>query len=205
MKYYKSWVLIISVIMLVSCVEKEEKTATTSQNEAVKLPKNTLTVIGSNINLLSEPSSGRPLGQAQKGEVYEVFDSTAAFETVGRETDFWYQVEKMSEKVWIFGAFTSKNLNDNPKISNMKFEGLSPNDSTLRFIAEGNTEQFVLDVPTIEGNDSGLNLTDNPASYRGQTFLVKWKVKLKEIPESEGNSEKVLREVPFVIQIKKGE
>jgi hypothetical protein len=202
LKMISKSVFFLMLILLISCNEPTEEQTTISQNQEIAQEVNhQLTVIGHNINLLTAPN-GQPFGQAQDGEVYEVLDATSNFETIGRETDFWYQVEKMGEKVWIFGAFTSKNLNDNAQVFQGIYSGSEWGDYFhLNFRTEN--DEFYMDFG--EGanynNYGDYDLEKDEAKYKGKTFNITWKVLMTETYAGEGSMDLVEREVPYIVDL----
>ena len=71
----------------------------------------TLEILGDKVNVRSEPSiKGKVLFQLKMNEVVEVKKQSENYETVGEQTDYWYQIEKDGKRGWVFGSFTSRML-----------------------------------------------------------------------------------------------
>lgn len=212
LKIISKSIFLLALIILMSCdnttKEATEHQQSQPQQQSTELKTNQLKVIGNNINLLNKPSSGegRPIGQAQDGEIYDLIGSSANFETIGRETDYWYAIEKMGEKVWIFGAYTSKNLNDNPQVFRGKYDGIENGDYFhLSFSEEvAKDEYFTLDFGNAgdENNYGDYELETEEDKYKGRTFDVTWNVKPLNVYKGEGSMETEIREVPVIVDLK---
>ena len=48
--------------------------------------------------------------QLNHGQVADVKKQTEDYETIGYDTDYWYQIEVNGKRGWIFGTFTSRQL-----------------------------------------------------------------------------------------------
>lgn len=205
--------LLLSVIFLFGCNEtdgQEQQQTTQTQDEATTTSATdaaTLTIIGKNINLRDEGSTlGKPIGQAQDGEKYEILSRSSEYETIGVETDYWYEIEKMGESAWIFGAYTSKNLNDNEQGFEGVFQGASFGDYIHVDFSIG---EAVMDFG--EGASVGKNNygeydkvyfeEEGQEKYVGKTFRVTWKVQLEEVYAGEGSMDLVKREVPVITSL----
>lgn len=205
-------VCIFSVLMI-GCEEKtSEKEGNQSQKtikeeNEIQNDQKLLTIVGNNINLRDQPSlEGKPVGQAQDGEVYEVFSSSLDFETIGRETDFWYQIEKQGELVWIFGAFTNEDLNNNPQVFRAIYNGVEWGDYFhLIFAAQeakkGSYEMIDFGDAADENNYGDFKLEEEEENYKGKVFDVTWKVKPLVVYKGEGSMETEIREVPVIVDL----
>jgi hypothetical protein len=171
-------------------------------------------------------SNAKVLIELPKGEQLEVVSKTPFFETIDKETDFWYQVKEKEKLVWIFGAFTNLNLNDNLQVLEAKYEGASMGDyfhlnfqstdakkdagwkrNSFGLSGNGNwdfgyseglnhLEDYNL---ALENEDTEGNLT-NP-QYKQKTFLIQWKVKLINTWAGDGELSSVRIEVPYIENI----
>ncbi len=167
------------------------------------------------------------IAELERGEQLEVIGKTTFFETIERETDYWYQVKlKNGHTAWVFGAFTNLNLNDNIQVLEAKYEKAyiddyfhlnfqsidSKKDSGWRrnsFGLEGNGMWdfgYSEGVNRIDDYDLTLEVEQdngdltNP-KFKGRTFLIQWKVKLMNTWAGEGTLSAVRIEVPYIENI----
>lgn len=165
--------------------------------------------------------------ELERGEQLEVIGKTDFFETIDRETDYWYQVKlKNGHTAWVFGAFTNLNLNDNMQVLEAKYEKAYIDDFfhlTFKSIDSKKDRGWKRESFGLKGNgewdfgySEGINRIDdydlalemekedgdltNP-KFKGKTFLIQWKVKLINTWAGEGTLNAVRIEVPYIENI----
>ncbi len=192
-------------------------------------PSNGLTIEGEKVNVRSKPStSGKVVQQVNEGESYEKEGMSNFFETIGKQTDFWYQLDLGNGKNgWVFGAFTNLKLSANPRTDRLKFEDVAMGDYYhLSFSWPGGPgfgwkcPQYYMEPEgfcdfgyggphelsgyelefEVEGSEY-MELAPNP-NYHQKMFDVTWKVLLGAAVEGEGSMETIEMETPQILSIK---
>jgi SH3-like domain-containing protein len=73
----------------------------------------TLRIIGNKVNVRSKPSIKSDIvTQLMINEVFDIKGKTDKTESIAEQTDYWYEIEKNGQKGWVFGALTTKTLNE---------------------------------------------------------------------------------------------
>lgn len=179
-------------------VDDKIKTVTSSTNM--------LKITGSKVNIRNKASlKSSVINQVNTGEVFEIKGKTETEEIIGKQTDFWYKIEKDGESAWVFGAFTSKNLNDNEQTFTGIFDGTEQGDYFyIHFKEDRNGKEYSFDFGEGgEDNNFGeYNLVKEESKYKGKTFEVTWKVKSRSTYAGEGSMDIVKREVPIIVNLK---
>jgi SH3-like domain-containing protein len=71
----------------------------------------TIEILGDKVNVRSKPSTkGEVIMQLNYGQVATVKKQSSNYETIGYQTDYWYQIEINGKRGWVFGALTSLQL-----------------------------------------------------------------------------------------------
>jgi SH3-like domain-containing protein len=86
-------------------------TETLNEKENADDNNSILTIWGTKVNMRTKPSTkGEVIMQLNHGQVADVKKQTEDYETIGYDTDYWYQIEVNGKRGWIFGTFTSRQL-----------------------------------------------------------------------------------------------
>lgn len=86
-------------------------TETLNEKEGTDREAETLEIWGNKVNIRTKPSlKGDVIMQLNEGQVAKIIKQTEAFETIGYDTDYWYQIEIDGKRGWVFGWFTSRQL-----------------------------------------------------------------------------------------------
>ncbi|MFK7950713.1 MAG: SH3 domain-containing protein [Saprospiraceae bacterium] len=214
-KLLKISTLFLMLILIVSCgneateqqseqqPQQESEQQQTDNQEALS-PENTLVIQGDKVNLRDKPTTldSKVVGQVNSGETFVIKSSSDDFETIGKQVDYWYEIEKDGKSAWVFGAFTSRDLNNNPRTFRGVYDGTEWGDYFyLTFQVEN--KDFSMDFG--EGanhNDYGeYDLEEKEDEFKGKTFDVIWKVLMTETYAGEGSMEIVEREVPYIVDL----
>ena len=188
-----------------------------------------ITIKGTNVNVRSKADKGSEVvGQVNEGESYDQLGMSDFFETIGKKTDFWYQVDLGDGKEgWVFGAFTNQKLSSQARTDRLVFEDVGMGDYYHLVFAWSEGEGFGWKCPQyymepggfcdfgyggphelsgyeLENYDSENEFSEivpNP-EYVGKQFDVTWKVKLSNAVEGEGSMETIEMETPQILSIK---
>jgi hypothetical protein len=207
--------LFLVTIVISSCNNSETETEQNNEQNQIEqlqeIVQDSLSIIGDNVNVREQPStSATAVMKLQRGEAFQVLDKSPTYETVGTETDYWYRIEKKGEAVWVFGAFTSQNLNDNPQIIRVVYEGTEQGDYFhMTFSDEDNDISYDFGeafwsgaADAVHHNFGQYDLKKDEKKYKGKTFDVTWKVVLQDTYAGEGLMESVKREIPIITNLK---
>jgi hypothetical protein len=213
-KDFKRILFLISLpIFIASCNDSETETQQTEQQVQIEQQQQiigrSLRIIGDNVNVRERPStSAKAVTKLQKDESFDILDMTEGYETIGTETDYWYRIEKDGKAVWVFGAFTSQNLNDNPQTFIGIYERAEQGDyfhmifsDTQKEINYDFGEAFWLAEENTLHNFEQYDLEKEEDKYKGKTFEVTMKVVLKDTYAGEGFMETVKREIPIITNL----
>ncbi len=86
-------------------------TETLNEKENADKASEMLEIWGNKVNVRTKPSlKGDIVMQLNDGQVAKIIKQTEDFETIGYDTDFWYQIEINGKRGWVFGWFTSRQL-----------------------------------------------------------------------------------------------
>ena len=216
MQLLKKILFLLSLsIFIASCNDNKTETQQTEQQVQIEQPQQiiskSLRIIGDNVNVREQPStSAKAVTKLQKDESFDILDRTEGYETIGTETDYWYRIEKNGKAVWVFGAFTSQNLNDNPQTFRGIYEGTEQGDyfymtfkDTEKEAGYDFGEAFWSGAEdAIHNNLEQYDLEKEADKYKGKTFEVTWKVVLQDTYAGEGLMESVKREIPVIMNLK---
>jgi uncharacterized protein YgiM (DUF1202 family) len=87
------------------------------EEEEEFIEEETLRMIGDKVNLRSEPSTkSEIIEQLRINETFDIKEKTAELETLQSQTDYWYKIEKNGNIGWVFGALTTKTLNEKENV-----------------------------------------------------------------------------------------
>ena len=188
-----------------------------------------VTIKGTNVNVRAKADkSSEVVSQVNEGEAYGQLGVSDFFETIGKKTDFWYQIDLGDGKEgWVFGAFTDKKLSAVERIDRLVFEDVGMGDYYHLVFAWHQGEGFGWKCPQyymepggfcdfgyggpheLSGYELEKYDTDNEFSeivpnpeYVGKEFDVTWKVKLSDAVEGEGSMETIKMETPQILSIK---
>jgi|AntRauTorckE5430_2_1112549.scaffolds.fasta_scaffold03581_2 hypothetical protein len=215
MKNFNKMLLLLSLIILISsCNSGEAETQQIEEQiqieEQQQVIGSSLNIIGDNVNVREQPStSAKAMTKLQKGEAFDILDITDNYETIGIETDYWYRIEKNGKSVWVFGAFTSQNLNDNPQTVQAVYKGTEQGDyfhmtfsNAEKRIGYDFGEAFWSNSENAAANTfKQYGLEENEDKYEGKTFDITFKVVLQETYKGGGFMEGVIREVPVITNL----
>lgn len=210
-KILKISALFLMLILMISCGNEatEQQQATqdsvqqTTENQEATTTENTLVIQGDKVNLRSQPTidGSEVVGQVNLGETFEIKSSSDDYETIGKQVDYWYEIEKDGQSAWVFGAFTSRDLNNNPRSFRGIYDGSEWGDYFhLNFQVE-NEEQYMDFGEGANYNDYGEYNLEEEEKYKGKTFEVIWKVLMTETYAGEGSMDLVEREVPYIVDL----
>lgn len=188
-----------------------------------------VTIEGKNVNVRAKASvTGKVVAQVNGGETYKQAAMSDFFETIGKQTDFWYKINLgEGQEGWVFGAFTNAKLSANPRTDRLKFEGVAMGDYYhLNFSWPGGRgfgwkcPQYYMEPEgfcdfgyggphelsgyelELEVDDSEyMELVPNP-KYHQKMFDVTWKVLLGDAVKGEGSMETIEMETPQILAIK---
>lgn len=212
-------ILLMACLTIMSCDSKEEGSEITPNKEHITIEKNEgevaerqaetplednqLKIIGDKVNIrnVAYTYSSKVIGQLKKGDIFNIKTMSDDLESIGQKTDFWYEIEKDGKSCWVFGAFTSKKLSENPQTTRCVYKGTEQGD--YFYILFEKKDKDWLDF----GEGYGLNnfgsykIVEDEKKYKGKTFDVTWKVILKETYAGEGIMETVERECPVILNL----
>lgn len=208
--------LFLIAIILTNCDSRNSETQQTVQQTQIEqqqqqIINNTLMITGDNVNVRSQPSTdAKVVTKLQKDESFEILDKSEAYQTIGTETDYWYRIEKEGNPVWVFGAFTSQNLNDNPQTFIGIYDGTEQGDYFyMHFSDTENKTVYDFGEAFWAGDEAAVfhdfgkyDLEKDEAKYVGKTFEVTWKMVLQDTYKGEGFMESVKREIPLITNLK---
>lgn len=203
-------------ILLTNCDSSDAAKQQTAQQTQIKQPQQqtvnqTLVITGDNVNVRSEPSTdAKVVTKLQKDESFEILEKSESYQNIGTETDYWYKIEKAGESVWVFGAFTSQNLNDNPQTFTGIYDGTEQGDYFYLHFSDTEKETvYDFGEAFWSGKDAAVfhdfgqyDLEKDEAKYVGKTFEVTWKMVLQDTYKGEGLMESVKREIPIITNLK---
>lgn len=208
----KTMVLIFVLLGIIGCNNTESQSTTEQQTqqqeEAVKttLSDDKLKIIGDKVNIRSAAApSSKVIGQENTGATFKITDRSDVHEAIGQQTDYWYEIEREGKPAWVFGAFTSKNLNDNEQHFTGIYDGTEQGDHFhIYFIRQINDEKNWMDFGEgyLDNNFSKYDLIEDEEKYKGKKFEITWKVILKSTYAGEGSTELVEREAPVILNLK---
>ena len=188
-----------------------------------------VTIKGTNVNVREKADkSSKVVGQVNKGEAYGQLGVSDFFETIGKKTDFWYQIDLGEGKEgWVFGAFTDMRLSSVERTDRLVFEDVGMGDYYHLVFAWPQGEGFGWKCPQYYMEPGGycdfgyggphelsgyeLEKYDTDSEYEeivpnpvfvGKEFDVTWKVKLSQAYEGEGSMETIEMETPQILSIK---
>lgn len=179
-----------------------------------------LTITEDLVNLRQEPSTDSQLvEQLPRGKKCVRLKQSPFFETIGNQTDFWYEVIADEQHGWVFGAQTDIRLSDTPAKHTLVFKRALRDAKGFHLIFESPKLEHqgwkgygtgIWDFGYGDGQNNykglkffsgGKKLGDvSNASMQGKPYIVEWKV--APMASSDG---RVLndKEVPVIVSIEK--
>jgi hypothetical protein len=215
--------LFLSLLLTIigSCNDTTAETQeqeTQQQEQEEEVIDNTIEIIGNNVNARDEPTTdSKVITQVNSGEIFDILDKTENYEMIGKQVDYWYEIEKGGKAVWVFGTFTSKNLIDNPNTLRGVFEGTEWGDYFYLSIREYNSEATdnMGEISYAFGealwlNSDGLrthnfdkyDLVEEEEKYIGKIFDITWTVVVQDTYAGEGLMHIVQGPVPIITDLK---
>lgn len=179
-----------------------------------------LDILEDQANIRQEASTDAPIVlQVKRGKRCAVLSRSGFFETVGNQTDFWYEVQADGKKGWVFGGQTSKKLSANPQTHVLLYKRAERVSNALHLYFESQQ----IDQQGWKGHGTGVwdfGYGDSQNNYQGtkfytggkklgnasikgiqdKAFLVEWKVAPQTDADSRLSTDK---EVPIILSIKK--
>lgn len=117
----KNLLIFLIVLVLVSCKNTTEKqddnhiSNVQNTENPVENEKDYLTIVGNQIWVRSEPSTGDVVMKLDDGTKCIVVEKGKQ-ETIKGTTDYWYKIEYEGQVGWVFGSQTSVSQNDDENV-----------------------------------------------------------------------------------------